>query len=73
MITIDPVLRRMLRTGASCSALMLAVVALLGYILNLPILYRWGKPEGITPPMAINTALAISCLALAQLLGRNDK
>lgn len=72
LLTLDPVLRRMLRTASSLSALLLGAISLVGYILNLPYLYRWGSPNAITPPMAINTAVAISLLAISQLLGRRD-
>lgn len=71
--TVDPVLRRMMRVGCSLGALLLGLVSLLGYILNLPYLYRWGSPNAITPPMAINTAVAVSLLAISQLLGRRPE
>lgn len=53
-------------------ALLLGAVSLLGYIMHLPYLYRWGGQDAITPPMAINTALAICLLAMSQLLRRKE-
>lgn len=68
----DPVLLRMMRTSCSLGALLLGLVSLIGYIANIPYLYRWGSPNAITPPMAINTAVAIALLSVSQLLGRRD-
>jgi hypothetical protein len=70
---IDIIFIRMLRISASMGALLLGIVSLIGYILQLPFLYRWGSQDAITPPMAINTAVAISLLAIAQLLNYNRK
>lgn len=70
---IDIVFIKMLRIASSMGAMLLGIVSLVGYLFHIPFLYRWGSQDAITPPMAINTAVAISLLALAQLLNFNKK